>query len=75
MSIVSKTSKLRRPQTLLKIIIQYLFQGAFFTSFIEPFFFKRRIKAIEIVLGLMVVACYENVFGIAHVFLRFEQKY
>ena len=29
--------------------------GAFFTALIEPFFFKRRIKAIEIILGLVVV--------------------
>lgn len=29
--------------------------GAFFTSFIEPVFFKRRIKLIEIFLGLLVV--------------------
>lgn len=29
--------------------------GAFFTSLIEPLFFKRRIKTIEIVLGLLVV--------------------
>ncbi len=28
--------------------------GAFFTSFIEPFFFNRKIKFIEIVLGLIV---------------------
>lgn len=29
--------------------------GAFFTSFIEPFFFKRRIKPIEILLGCIVI--------------------
>ena len=29
--------------------------GAFFTSFIEPFFFKRRIKGVEIILGLIVI--------------------
>ncbi|TVZ55671.1 EamA domain-containing membrane protein RarD [Lutibacter sp. Hel_I_33_5] len=29
--------------------------GAFFTSFIEPFFFKRRIKPVEILLGLLVI--------------------
>jgi len=29
--------------------------GAFFTSFIEPFFFKRRIKPIEILLGCVVI--------------------
>ena len=42
--------------------------GAFFTSFIEPFFFKRRIKAIEIVLGLMVVA------GL-YIIFSFESQY
>lgn len=29
--------------------------GAFFTSFIEPFFFKRRIKPVEILLGCIVI--------------------
>ena len=29
--------------------------GAFFTSFIEPFFFKRRIKSLELILGLVVI--------------------
>jgi drug/metabolite transporter (DMT)-like permease len=29
--------------------------GAFFTSFIEPFFFKRRIKPVEILLGALVI--------------------
>ncbi len=29
--------------------------GAFFTSLIEPFFFKRSIKAIEIILGVLVI--------------------
>ena len=42
--------------------------GAFFTSFIEPFFFKRKIKFIEILLGLIVVA------GLYFIF-SFESKY
>lgn len=29
--------------------------GAFFTSLIEPFFFKRKIKVLEIILGLLVI--------------------
>lgn len=29
--------------------------GAFFTSFIEPIFFKRKIKIVEILLGLLVI--------------------
>jgi drug/metabolite transporter (DMT)-like permease len=29
--------------------------GAFFTSFIEPFFFKRRIRLVEILLGALVI--------------------
>ena len=29
--------------------------GAFFTSFIEPFFFKRKIRVIEIFLGALVI--------------------
>jgi drug/metabolite transporter (DMT)-like permease len=29
--------------------------GAFFTALIEPFFFKRRIKPLEIILGLFVI--------------------
>ena len=42
--------------------------GAFFTSFIEPFFFKRRIKAIEIFLGLLVVV------GL-YIIFSFESQY
>ena len=40
--------------------------GAFFTALIEPFFFKRRIKPIEIILGLIVVA------GLYVIFDNFE---
>ena len=42
--------------------------GAFFTSFIEPFFFKRKVKGIEIFLGLMVVA------GL-YIIFSFESQY
>jgi len=42
--------------------------GAFFTSFIEPFFFKRKIKLIEILLGLMVV-------GGLYIIFSFESQY
>ncbi len=42
--------------------------GAFFTSFIEPFFFKRRIKPIEILLGLMVI-------GGLYIIFSFESQY
>jgi len=42
--------------------------GAFFTSLIEPLFFKRRIKAIEIVLGLLVIV------GL-YIIFNFESKY
>ncbi|WP_431166529.1 DMT family transporter [Tenacibaculum halocynthiae] len=42
--------------------------GAFFTSLIEPVFFKRRIKAIEIVLGLLVIL------GL-YIIFNFESKY
>jgi drug/metabolite transporter (DMT)-like permease len=42
--------------------------GAFFTSFIEPIFFKRRIRLIEIILGAMVVG------GLAIIF-TFESQY
>ena len=42
--------------------------GAFFTSFIEPFFFKRKIKAQEIILGLLVVA------GL-YIIFNFESQY
>ncbi len=40
--------------------------GAFFTALIEPFFFKRKIKSIEIILGLVVV------FGLYIIFDNFE---
>ena len=42
--------------------------GAFFTSFIEPFFFKRRIKGIEIFLGLLVIV------GL-YIIFSFESQY
>ncbi|UAM99703.1 DMT family transporter [Polaribacter litorisediminis] len=42
--------------------------GAFFTSFIEPFFFKRKIKLLEIILGLIVIA------GL-YIIFNFETQY
>jgi drug/metabolite transporter (DMT)-like permease len=42
--------------------------GAFFTSFLEPFFFKRKIKTLEIILGLLVIA------GL-YVIFNFETQY
>lgn len=42
--------------------------GAFFTSLLEPLFFKRKIKLIEIVLGLIVVL------GL-YIIFNFETKY
>jgi drug/metabolite transporter (DMT)-like permease len=40
--------------------------GAFFTALIEPFFFKRRVKSVEIILGLIVIA------GLYIIFDNFE---
>ena len=42
--------------------------GAFFTSLIEPVFFKRKIKSIEIILGLLVVL------GL-YIIFNFENEY
>lgn len=42
--------------------------GAFFTSLIEPLFFKRRIKPIEILLGLLVI-------GGLYIIFNFETQY
>ena len=42
--------------------------GAFFTSLIEPIFFKRQIKSIEILLGLIVI------FGL-YIIFNFESEY
>lgn len=42
--------------------------GAFFTSLIEPLFFKRKINSIEILLGLIVIA------GL-YVIFNFESEY
>lgn len=42
--------------------------GAFFASLIEPFFFKRRIKLIEIILGLLVIV------GL-YIIFNFESQY
>lgn len=42
--------------------------GAFFTSLIEPVFFKRRIKLLEIILGLLVIV------GL-YIIFNFESQY
>ncbi|MGG8496949.1 DMT family transporter [Tenacibaculum sp. TC6] len=42
--------------------------GAFFASLIEPLFFKRKIQAIEILLGLMVI-------GGLYIIFNFESQY
>ncbi|WP_299108516.1 EamA family transporter [uncultured Tenacibaculum sp.] len=42
--------------------------GAFFASLIEPFYFKRKIKLIEIVLGLLVI-------GGLYIIFNFESQY
>ncbi|WP_298767522.1 DMT family transporter [uncultured Polaribacter sp.] len=42
--------------------------GAFFTALIEPLFFKRRIKTIELLLGLMVIT------GL-YIIFKFESEY
>ena len=42
--------------------------GAFFTSLIEPVFFKRRVKMLEIVLGLIVIV------GL-YIIFNFESQY
>ena len=42
--------------------------GAFFTSLIEPFFFKRKLKLVEIVLGLLVIL------GL-YIIFNFESQY
>lgn len=38
--------------------------GALFSAFIEPFFFKRKIRIYEIVLGLLVVAALVLIFSV-----------
>ncbi len=42
--------------------------GAFFTSFIEPLFFRRKLKLLEIILGLLVVL------GL-YIIFNFESQY
>ncbi|CAL2104069.1 Permease [Tenacibaculum sp. 190130A14a] len=42
--------------------------GAFFASLIEPFFFKRKVKPIEILLGLLVI-------GGLYIIFNFESQY
>jgi drug/metabolite transporter (DMT)-like permease len=42
--------------------------GDFFTSLIEPVFFKRKIKALEIILGLIVI-------GGLYIIFNFESEY
>lgn len=52
----------------VSVALVVLSTGAFFTSIIEPFFFKRKIKLLEILLGLIVVV------GL-YVMFNFETKY
>jgi len=40
----------------VSVTLAVMSTGAFFTAFLEPLFFKRRIIAYEVVLGLVVVA-------------------
>ena len=42
--------------------------GAFFTSLIEPLFFKRRIKSVELILGVVVI-------GGLYIIFNFETQY
>lgn len=41
----------------VSVALSTLSTGALFTAFIEPFFYKRKIKVHEIVLALVVVGC------------------
>lgn len=38
--------------------------GSLFSAFVEPFFFKRKVRAYEIVFGLMVVAALVMIFSV-----------
>ncbi|WP_115462354.1 DMT family transporter [Winogradskyella aurantiaca] len=42
-------------QSNISIALSMFSSGAFFASFIEPIFFKRRIRAYEIVCGILVI--------------------
>ncbi len=44
--------------------------GAFFTSLLEPLFFKRHIKAFEVVLGLIMISGLYFIFQVNHLFLH-----
>lgn len=52
----------------VSIALVMMSTGAFFTSFIEPFFFKRKIKIVEILLGLIAV-------GGLYIIFNFESEY
>ena len=43
--------------------------GAFFTALIEPIFFKRKINALEMFLGLLVIAGLYIIFNFESIFL------
>ncbi len=43
--------------------------GAFFTSFIEPFFFKRKIVFLEVFLGVLIVGSLYLTFRVSHLHL------
>jgi len=52
----------------VSIALVMMSTGAFFTSLLEPLFFKRRIKAFEILLGVLVVGC-------LYIIFNFETQY
>lgn len=52
----------------ISVAVVTLSTGAFFTSLVEPVFFKRKIKLLEIVLGLLVIV------GL-YIIFNFESQY
>lgn len=52
----------------ISIALVTMSTGAFFTSLIEPLFFKRKIKSIELILGVIVI-------GGLYVIFNFESEY
>jgi drug/metabolite transporter (DMT)-like permease len=42
-------------QSNISITLAMFSTGAFFASLIEPFFFKRKVRAVEIILGFLVI--------------------
>ncbi len=53
----------------VSVALVTLSTGAFFTSLLEPLFFKRKIRPIEVVFGLLIIGGLYLIFRVDHLYL------